>query len=56
MTPWFWPTWPLFCVTGVTNVTRNGGWAIFYVHGVTRIVGLFLGIATKSRGGQFFVK
>nr|DAX24324.1 MAG TPA: hypothetical protein [Caudoviricetes sp.] len=24
--------------------------------GVTRIVGLFLGIATKGRGGPFFVK
>nr|DAO83852.1 MAG TPA: hypothetical protein [Caudoviricetes sp.] len=47
---------PLFHVTDVTNVTRKRGWAKKVGQGVTRIVGLFLGIATKSRGGPFFVK
>ena len=35
-------------------VTRM--WAKKVGHGVTRNVGLFLGIATKDRGGPFFVK
>lgn len=56
MTPWFGPTWPLFYVTGVTNVTRTRKMGKMDVHGVTRIVGLFIGIATKGRGGHFFVK
>ena len=40
---------PLFCVTDVTNVTRNGdGPKMMVQWAVTRIV-IFLGIATKSR-------
>ncbi len=57
MTPSFGPPLahlgPLFCVTSVTNVTRNGGGPKKVVQGVTRIVRLFLGIATKGQGGPF---